>query len=62
MSMASLAAECAIRHLRGESVPQEIMLPVQIVDRANCSLWDRPYEERECVIWSDVVNNKGGGQ
>lgn len=56
MNMGSLAAECAIRHLRGETVPREIILPVQIVDRANCSMWDRPYEERACLTWSGVVN------
>jgi ribose transport system substrate-binding protein len=46
MQMAHLAAECAIRHLRGEKVPAEISLPVAIVDRDNCHLWDRPYEQR----------------
>jgi ribose transport system substrate-binding protein len=46
MQMAYLATECAVRHLRGEPVPQSIELPVQIVDRANCHLWDLPYEER----------------
>ncbi len=48
MRMAYLAAECAVRHLRGETVPRHIELPVQIVDRANCDQWDRPYEERSC--------------
>jgi ribose transport system substrate-binding protein len=46
MQMAYLAAECAIRHMRGEAVPLAIDLPVQIVDRANCDHWDRPYEAR----------------
>jgi len=55
MNMAGLAAECAIRHVRGEPVPGEIILPARIVDRANCSLWDRPYEERACLDWSDAV-------
>src|SRR5690606_39014797 len=50
MRMAYLAAECAVRHLRGEAVPRRIELPVQIVDRGNCEQWDRPYEERSC--WS----------
>lgn len=50
MRMASLAAECAVCHLRGESVPRRIELPVQIVDRSNCELWDRPYEERS--VWT----------
>jgi len=55
MDMAALAAECAVRHLRGESVPKEILLPVRIVDASNCSLWDLPYEGRACSNWSDVV-------
>jgi ribose transport system substrate-binding protein len=59
MSMACLAAECAVRHLRGESVPREIMLPVQIVDASNCGLWDRPYADRACANWDDVVIQKG---
>jgi ribose transport system substrate-binding protein len=46
MQMAHLATECAIRHLRGEKVPAEITLPVAIVDRDNCHLWDLPYEQR----------------
>jgi ribose transport system substrate-binding protein len=46
MQMAALATECAVRHVRGESVPRAIDLPVQIVDRANCHLWDRPYTQR----------------
>ncbi|MFA5914586.1 MAG: sugar ABC transporter substrate-binding protein [Burkholderiales bacterium] len=57
MNMASLAAECAIRHLRGESVPKEIILPVQIVDRSNCSSWDSPYEKRKCLSWGDALDN-----
>ena len=59
MSMACLAAECAVRHLRGESVPGEIILPVQIVDESNCSAWDQPYEDRACAAWGDVVNKRG---
>ncbi|HTE15170.1 MAG TPA: sugar ABC transporter substrate-binding protein, partial [Burkholderiales bacterium] len=35
MKMACLATEAAVRHLRGERVPREIMLPVEIVDRSN---------------------------
>ncbi|MSQ55849.1 MAG: sugar ABC transporter substrate-binding protein [Betaproteobacteria bacterium] len=46
MHMAYLATECAVRHLRGEPVPASIELPVQIVDRRNCELWDLPYAQR----------------
>lgn len=55
MKMGCLAAEAAIRHLRGEVLPKEITLPVQIVDRTNCGQWDKPFEERECPRWEDVV-------
>ena len=56
MKMGCVATEAAIRHLRGERVPKEILLPVEIVDRSNCERWDRPYEERECPKWADVVS------
>ena len=46
MRMAYLATECAVRHLRGETVPATIDLPVDIVDRGNAHLWDLPYEQR----------------
>ena len=46
MHMAALATECAVRHLRGESVPAELLLPAEVVDRANCHAWDLPFEQR----------------
>ena len=55
MKMSCIATEAAIRHLRGEAVPAEIELPVQIVDASNFQPWDRPVEERECPRWEDVV-------
>jgi ribose transport system substrate-binding protein len=55
MKMACLAAEAAVRHLRGERVPREIMLPVEIVDRANCDAWDLPFEQRVLPDWNAVV-------
>ena len=55
MKIGCIATEAAIRHLRGEAVPAEIILPVQIVDRSNYRPWDRPLEERECPSWNDVV-------
>ena len=58
MKMACLAAEAAVRHLRGEAVPREILLPVEIVDRANCAAWDRPFEARELPLWDAFVAAK----
>jgi len=55
MHISSIAAEAAVRHLRGERLPAEIILPVTIVDAANYRPWDRPLEERESPRWEDVV-------
>jgi ribose transport system substrate-binding protein len=55
MAMCAVATEAAIRHLRGETVPERITLPVSIVDRANASLWALPYEARELPVWEQVV-------
>ncbi len=51
MKMACIATEAAVRHLRGEPVPERIILPVQIVDASNCTDWDRPYAARACPSW-----------
>lgn len=55
MKISCVATEAAIRHLRGEPVPREIELPVQIVDGTNYQPWDRPLEARVCPRWEDVV-------
>jgi ribose transport system substrate-binding protein len=56
--MACIAAEAAVRVLRGLPVPHEMLLPVQIVDRSNCAPWDRPIEERDGPDWAAVVNDQ----
>ena len=55
--LAAVATEAALRHLRGEAVPREIMLPVQVVDAGNCAAWDKPIEAREPPRWQDVVGS-----
>ncbi len=55
MKMGCIATEAAIRHTRGERVPREIVLPVQIVARANCGRWDQPFADRACPRWEDVL-------
>jgi len=55
LKIASIATEAAIRHLRGERVPPEIILPVTIVDATNYPPWDRPFEARESPRWEDVI-------
>ena len=54
LKIAGVATEAAIRHLRGEAVPREIILPVQIVDRNNCAEWDKPFETRPLVRWEEI--------
>jgi ribose transport system substrate-binding protein len=56
MKIASIATEAALRHLRGQRVPREILLRVQIVDAANCAAWDTAIEERACPEWHEVLN------
>jgi len=55
MRMAALATECAVRHLRGEAVPSKIELPVEIVDRRNCHLWDLPFEQRPLLTLEETL-------
>lgn len=49
MQIAHLATECAARHVRGEKVPPQVELPVQIVDRSNYQQWSLPYEKRPVI-------------
>src|SRR6266849_1049102 len=56
MTMSGIATEAAVRHLRGETVPREIILPVQIVDATNYSVWNLPFEARSCPSWEDVTS------
>jgi ribose transport system substrate-binding protein len=55
MAMSEIATEAAVRHLRGETIPPEIMLPVRIVDAANCAAWNAPFAARPSPVWDDVV-------
>jgi ribose transport system substrate-binding protein len=54
MAMSAIATEAAIRHLRGETVPREIILPVQIVDASNYARWDVPFQARSLPSWQDL--------
>jgi ribose transport system substrate-binding protein len=59
MTMSALAIEAALRHLRGDAVPVEIILPVQVVDRENCAAWNRPFAARPEPVWEDIVGARG---
>ncbi|MFL1462632.1 sugar ABC transporter substrate-binding protein [Roseococcus sp. DSY-14] len=57
MALCHLATECAIRHGRGEAVPEEIELPVALVDAANCAAWDLPYEDRPLPTLAEALSS-----
>jgi ribose transport system substrate-binding protein len=55
MHISSIATEAAIRHLRGERIPREILLPAEIVDGSNFRAWDVPLEARHSPAWEAAV-------
>jgi ribose transport system substrate-binding protein len=50
-----LAVQAAVRHLKGEKVPAEILLPVFIIDKSNVNTVARTPEERKPPSWDKVV-------
>ncbi len=58
MEMSEIATEAAVRHLRGEAVPAEIILPVQVIHAGNCAAWTMPFEARPSPDWDAIA---GGG-
>lgn len=57
LGFGAVAAEAALRYIAGKPVPHEIMLPTQIITADNIAAWDKPYEERDCLTWDDVVTS-----
>ena len=49
------AARAAIRHLRGEPLPETILLPAEVIDRTNYQAWLTPVDQRTCPTWAEVV-------
>ena len=54
-SQGYLAAEAAYRLLKGERLPQQIMLPVVIVDKGNAQKYNIPTGQRTPPVWEKVV-------
>ncbi|WP_420393719.1 sugar ABC transporter substrate-binding protein [Acuticoccus sp.] len=55
LSMGAVAAEGAVRHLRGEPVPRRVTLPAELVDPSNLDRWDRDYADRTTIGWDEAV-------
>jgi ribose transport system substrate-binding protein len=49
------ATRAAVRHLRGERLPEKIILPAEVIDRTNYRAWLTPVEQRKCPEWAEVV-------
>jgi ribose transport system substrate-binding protein len=50
-----VATRAALRHLRGEPLPEKILLPAEIIDQTNYKAWLVPIDQRTCPEWSEVV-------
>jgi ribose transport system substrate-binding protein len=49
------ATRAALRHLKGEKLPEKILLPAEIIDKSNYRAWLVPVNEQSCPEWSEVV-------
>jgi ribose transport system substrate-binding protein len=53
--MGAVAAMAALRHLAGQPVPREILLPAQVIHRGNHAAWLVPVEGRPLPSWDAMV-------
>ncbi len=51
-----LAVTAAIKHLKGETVPKNIILPVVIVDKSNAQTWALAMEDKPVPDWNKMVS------
>jgi len=49
------ATRAAVRHLKGEALPEKILLPAEIIDKTNYKAWLVPADQQTCPEWSEVV-------
>ena len=50
-----ISIEAAYRFLQGEKLPQQIILPVPIVDKSNAEPYNIPPEQRKPPVWEQVL-------
>ena len=55
MGMGCLAMEAALHVLRGQTVPDQVLLPAELVTRENMAAWSLPYEQRPLPDWDAAV-------
>ena len=54
-AMGCLALEMAVRSLRKEEVPKEVMLKPVVIDKTNYAPFDQPLDKRECPTLKSVA-------
>jgi DNA-binding LacI/PurR family transcriptional regulator len=54
-NIAAVATQAVLRHLAGQPVPSEIMVPAELIDRSNCHRWKVPFAQRPIPNWADFV-------
>jgi ribose transport system substrate-binding protein len=54
-NIAAIATQAVLRHLAGQPVPSEIMVPAELIDRSNCHRWKVPFAQRPIPNWAEFV-------
>jgi ribose transport system substrate-binding protein len=49
------ATRAAVRQLKGEPLPEKVILPAEVIDKTNYKAWLTPVEQRTCPEWADVA-------
>ncbi len=55
LNIAAIATRAVLRHLDGKPVPKEILVPAELIDRANITRWKVPMIDRPCPQWEEIV-------
>ena len=53
--MGAVAAMAALRYLKGQTLPREILLPAQVIHHGNHTAWLIPIEQRPLPDWDTMV-------
>ena len=49
------ATRAAVRHLKGEPLPEKVMLPAEVIDKTNYKGWLVPVGQRTCPEWAELA-------
>jgi ribose transport system substrate-binding protein len=55
LNIAAIATRAVLRHLDSKPVPKEILVPAELIDRANIARWKVPMIDRPCPQWDEIV-------